>query len=151
MSIRSADRIALAHAGAALALAAMLLLGRAHAQGYPSKFDFGQPATELEIAAVAIAIPADGKGLPPGKGDYLAGKQVYEAACAACHGADLMGVANLPDMPAGAQLRLIGGRGTLTLAEADHDGRKLLALCHDAVRLHPARDALPGARFAHGG
>jgi mono/diheme cytochrome c family protein len=109
-----ADGVAFARAGAALALAAMLLLGRAHAQGYPSKFDFGQPATEPEIAAVAIAIPADGKGLPPGNGDYMTGKQVYEAACAACHGADLMGVANLPDMPAGAQLRLIGGRGTLT-------------------------------------
>jgi cytochrome c5 len=114
MYTRLADRVALARAGAALALAAMLLLGRAHAQGYPSKFDFGEPATELEIAAVAIAIPADGKGLPPGNGDYMTGKQVYEAACTACHGADLMGVANLPDMPAGAQLRLIGGRGTLT-------------------------------------
>ena len=32
---------------------------------------------------------------------------------AACHGADLMGVAGLPNMPAGAQLRLVGGRGTL--------------------------------------
>jgi mono/diheme cytochrome c family protein len=84
------------------------------AQGYPSNFEFGQPANEQEIAAVAIAIPADGKGLPPGKGDYATGKQVYEVACAACHGADLMGVANLPNMPAGAQLRLIGGRGTLT-------------------------------------
>src|SRR5215470_6083503 len=114
MYTRLADRVAPARTGAALALAAMLLLGRAHAQGYPSKFDFGQPASEPEIAAVAIAIPADGKGLPPGKGDYMTGKQVYEAACAACHGADLMGVANIPNMPAGAQLRLIGGRGTLT-------------------------------------
>ena len=46
------------------------------------------------------------------------GKQVYEAACAACHGADLMGVANIPNMPAGAELRLIGGRGTLTSQKA---------------------------------
>src|SRR4029450_4581188 len=72
------------------------------------------PATEQEIASLAIAIPADGKGLPPGKGAYDKGKQVYETACAACHGANLMGVANLPDMPSGAALRLIGGRGTLT-------------------------------------
>ena len=35
----------------------------------------------------------DVKGLLPGKGDYAAGKQVYETACAACHGADLMGIA----------------------------------------------------------
>jgi cytochrome c len=101
-------------AGAAAAVATMVSFGLAGAQGYPSKFGFGQPATEQEIAAVAIAIPADGRGLPPGKGDYAAGKRVYETNCAACHGADLLGVANIPDMPSGAQLRLIGGRGTLT-------------------------------------
>ena len=94
----------------AAAVASTLALGFAHAQGYPSKFEFGQPASEQEIAAVAIAIPADGKGLPSGQGDYARGKQVYEAACAACHGADLMGVANIPNMPAGASLRLIGSR-----------------------------------------
>jgi S-disulfanyl-L-cysteine oxidoreductase SoxD len=111
MCIRSADLFAGICAGA---IAAMMWCGHANAQGYPSKFEFGQLATEQEIAAVAIAIPADGKGLPAGKGDYAKGKQVYETACAACHGANLMGVANLPDMPAGAALRLIGGRGTLT-------------------------------------
>ena len=111
MFIRSAELLASVCAGAT---AAMIWCVPADAQGYPSKFEFGQPATEQEIAAVAIAIPADGKGLPPGKGDYAKGKQVYETACAACHGANLMGVANLPDMPAGAALRLIGGRGTLT-------------------------------------
>jgi S-disulfanyl-L-cysteine oxidoreductase SoxD len=56
--------------------------------------------------------------LPPGQGDYTRGKQVYETACAACHGADLMGVANIPNMPSGASLRLIGGRGTLTSQKA---------------------------------
>jgi mono/diheme cytochrome c family protein len=61
-------------------------------------------------------IPTDGKGLPPGRGDYAAGKSVYEATCAACHGTDLKGVAGLPDMPSGGALRLIGGRGTLASA-----------------------------------
>src|SRR5262245_19404070 len=79
----------------AAAVASMLALGVVHAQGYPSKFEFGQPASEQEIAAIAIAIPADGKGLPSGQGDYARGKQVYETACAACHGADLMGVAKI--------------------------------------------------------
>src|SRR6516162_7136097 len=102
----------------AAAVASMLALGAVHAQGYPSKFEFGQPASEQEIAVIAIAIPADGKGLPSGQGDYARGKQVYETACAACHGADLMGVANIPNMPAGASLRLIGGRGTLNSQKA---------------------------------
>src|SRR5262245_63884370 len=91
MCIRSADFFASVCAVAA----AMMWCAPANAQGYPSKFEFGQPATEQEIAAVAIAIPADGKGLPPGKGDYARGKQVYETACAACHGANLMGVAKI--------------------------------------------------------
>ena len=105
-------------AGAATAAASILTLGLVHAQGYPNTFQFGQPATEQDIAAIAIAIPTDGKGLPPGRGDYARGKQVYETACAACHGADLMGVANIPNMPTGASLRLIGGRGTLTSPKA---------------------------------
>jgi S-disulfanyl-L-cysteine oxidoreductase SoxD len=105
-------------AGAATAVASILTLGLVHAQGYPNTFQFGQPATEQDIAAIAIAIPTDGKGLPPGRGDSARGKQVYETACAACHGADLMGVANIPNMPTGAELRLIGGRGTLTSPKA---------------------------------
>jgi S-disulfanyl-L-cysteine oxidoreductase SoxD len=105
-------------AGASTAAASILTLGLVHAQGYPNTFQFGQPATEQDIAAIAIAIPTDGKGLPPGRGDYARGKQVYETACAACHGADLMGVANIPNMPTGASLRLIGGRGTLTSPKA---------------------------------
>jgi S-disulfanyl-L-cysteine oxidoreductase SoxD len=114
MCIRLAEISSIVRAGAAMLLAAACSLGLAHAQGYPQKFDIGQPATEQDIAPVAIAIPADGKGLPQGKGDYAAGKQVYDVACAACHGANLGGVANLPDMPSGPALRLIGGRGTLT-------------------------------------
>lgn len=100
-----------------LSLAAAIVIvahGSADAQGYPQTFHFGQPAMPAEIAPIDIAIPADGRGLPPGKGDYATGKQVYEQACAACHGAKLEGVAKIPDMPSGAALRLIGGRGTLT-------------------------------------
>jgi len=106
--------VAIAFLAGGLAFALPTVLG--HAQGYPSKYDFGTTATEQEIAAVAIAIPTDGKGLPPGRGDYASSKAVYEATCAACHGTDLKGVAGLPDMPSGGALRLIGGRGTLASA-----------------------------------
>jgi cytochrome c len=111
MSIRRVDR-ALALLLAAFAAAPAC----AHAQGYPSNFEFGAPVSTQEIAAVAIAIAPDGGGLPNGSGDYARGKQVYETSCAACHGADLRGVARLPNMPAGPALRLIGGRGTLNTA-----------------------------------
>src|SRR5271165_2247597 len=67
----SQKRLVAAFIGGALASALPTAL--AHAQGYPAKFDFGTTATEQEIATVAIAIPADGKGLPPGKGDYASG------------------------------------------------------------------------------
>jgi cytochrome c len=113
ISILPSQRRAVA-AFVACVLALALPRGLIHAQGYPAKYDFGTTATEQEIAAVAIAIPADGGGLPPGKGEFAGGKRVYETACAACHGTDLKGVAGLPDMPSGAALRLIGGRGTLT-------------------------------------
>ena len=112
MCIRSADRRYALLVSAGLAMSA--LPGIAQAQGYPGTFDFGHRASTQDIAAVAIAIPPDGAGLPPGKGDYAAGKALYENACSACHGKDLKGVAGLRDMPAGAALRLVGGRGTLT-------------------------------------
>jgi cytochrome c len=120
MFIRSAEFFRSKRGGAILALALAAITGLAisaegiYADGYPSKFSFGETATEEDIASIAIAVPADGKGLPAGSGDYARGKQVYETACAACHGADLKGVAGLPDMPSGAALRLVGGRGTLT-------------------------------------
>src|SRR5262245_30459659 len=118
MCTRRFDRrgAALLAAGlAALAFTALAFAApdRARAQGYPAAFDFGATATPQEIAAVAIAVAPDGKGLPAGKGSYAQGKTVYEQACAACHGADLKGVAGLPNMPAGPALRLSGGRGTL--------------------------------------
>ena len=100
----------------ALRLAVMLTglaaASAAWAQGYPSQFDLGRTASAQEIAAVAIAIAPDGNGLPAGRGDYAAGKELFQAICAACHGDHLQGV-GVQGMPSGAALRLIGGRGTL--------------------------------------
>ena len=90
-----------------------LSCGISWSQGYLNKYDIGTGATSEDIAAVAIAVAADGRGPPPGNGDYVTGKRVYETKCSVCHGANLEGVAGLTDMPSGAALRLIGGRGTL--------------------------------------
>ena len=83
------------------------------AQGYPTQFDFGSAASAADIAAVDTAIAPDGNGLPAGSGNYAAGKALFQAVCSGCHGTNLQGVAGLPNMPSGAALRLIGGRGTL--------------------------------------
>jgi mono/diheme cytochrome c family protein len=116
MSILSAERVCRSWSLALVLITAALLAtgGRVRADGYPSKFNFGETVSAEEVGKIAIAIPADGAGLPSGKGDYAAGKEFYAAACAACHGDKLQGVAGLPNMPSGAALRLIGGRGTLT-------------------------------------
>jgi len=116
MSILSAERVCRSWSLALVLITAALLAtgGRVRADGYPSKFNFGETVSAEEIEKIAIAIPADGARLPPGKGDYATGKEFYAAACAACHGDKLQGVAGLPNMPSGAALRLIGGRGTLT-------------------------------------
>jgi S-disulfanyl-L-cysteine oxidoreductase SoxD len=112
MFTRTADRAATLFVAAALAVFAGQSTARA--QGYPTTFRFGTPASAEDIAAVAISVGVDGKGLPPGRGDYATGRKIYEVACSACHGADLRGVAGLPNMPSGPALRLVGGRGTLT-------------------------------------
>ena len=115
MCILSADLSRLFCAATALILISFdAAISAVSAQGYPSAFNFGEPVSDRDVAAMVSAITLDGKGLPPGSGGYEKGKQVYETTCAGCHGADLKGVAGLPDMPAGAALRLIGGRGTLT-------------------------------------
>ena len=110
MCIRSVER---RRAALLAGLTILAMPDLAVSQSYPSRLDFGVPATSQDIEAMAIAIAPDGKNLPAGKGDYPAGKKVYETKCSACHGANLEGVAGLPNMPAGAALRLIGGRGTL--------------------------------------
>jgi cytochrome c5 len=69
---------------------------------------FRDASNRTDIAAVAIAIPADGNGLTPGKGAAAAGKLVYENTCSPGHGANMQGIAGLQDMPSGPALRLIG-------------------------------------------
>ncbi len=79
---------------------ACLIAASAHAQIY----GFGKAASEKEIAGWNIDIAPDGRGLPGGSGSVTQGKQLYDSACAACHGAKGEG------KPAD---RLVGGKGTL--------------------------------------
>ena len=52
----------------------------------------GRAVTEADLAAWNIDIRTqDGAGLPPGRGNAVQGKVVYNGKCIACHGADAKG------------------------------------------------------------
>jgi mono/diheme cytochrome c family protein len=95
------------------ALAAVLALTQtvASQQGYPVRLDIGAAPSPQDLAQF-FAIPPDGRGLPPGKGTYVAGQKVYADSCAVCHGDKLQGI---PTAGIGGD-KLIGGRGTLASA-----------------------------------
>lgn len=63
------------------------------------KFGFGRIATQTEIDSIDIDIMPDGSGLPPGEGNFIAGRLLFESKCISCHGAN------------GPQARLIGAMG----------------------------------------
>jgi cytochrome c len=90
------------------ALPAGLVLFTCIAAGAPahaSKYGIGSVATPAQIESWNIDVSPDGKRLPPGLGLIPAGRKLYEAKCAACHGAAGEG---------GVGDRLVGGAGTLT-------------------------------------
>jgi cytochrome c len=91
----------------ALGAAAGLYAAGAVASGYDGPYNFGSTATASDIAKLNIDVMPDGRGLPPGSGNYNKGKSIYMAKCAACHGADLVSV------PGTGADTLIGGRGSL--------------------------------------
>src|SRR4051812_4074958 len=51
------------------------------------RYGLGAPLTDRELAGWNIDVDTDGHGLPPGRGSVADGKKVYDAKCAACHGA----------------------------------------------------------------
>lgn len=69
--------------------------------GCPGRCGFGSTPSAAEIAAVDVGVGPDGEGLPAGSGTPDAGKTVYTAKCAFCHG---------PSGTEGPQDRLVGGR-----------------------------------------
>lgn len=61
-------------------------------QPLPDRPRLGQPVSEADLMALNIDVRTpDGLGLPPGRGTVAAGKQVYDAKCATCHGAEAKG------------------------------------------------------------
>jgi S-disulfanyl-L-cysteine oxidoreductase SoxD len=59
---------------------------RAASEPLPERFGLGRLADDGEIAALAIAVMPDGRGLPAGSGTAREGRPLYAAQCAACHG-----------------------------------------------------------------
>ena len=90
----------------ATATAAVAMLCACAASPSPSSgpLGLGKPATAQEIAAWDIDVRPDGKGLPKGSGSVAQGKAIYDARCAACHGAK---------GEKGPAPRLVGGIGSL--------------------------------------
>ncbi|MCJ2136584.1 cytochrome c [Methylobacterium sp. J-026] len=88
--------------------AAFLLLGAAGAARAAERYGIGRAATPAEIAAWNIDIDREGRKLPPGRGSVAQGRAVFEAHCAACHGAHGEGGIGDP---------LVGGQGTLATAK----------------------------------
>lgn len=69
-------------------------------------FGFGKPIAPGEAQKRDLTVFADGRGLPPGRGDAKAGASVYASKCAECHNDRGEGREN--QYPA-----LVGGIGSL--------------------------------------
>ena len=85
-------------------LSAILLAAMVTVSAQAPRHGVGRAPTPDEIRGVAGAIAPDGTGLPAGSGTVAAGRQLFAAQCARCHG------------PAGEGdigPRLAGGQGTL--------------------------------------
>ena len=101
---------------------------------------FGQPIAPADLAPWDISIGPDGAGLPPGTGTAAQGEAVYAAQVP---GLSRRKGRRPPERRAGRRHRHAQGRQA-----AGEDGRQLLAVCHDAVRLRPPRDAVQRVAIA---
>src|SRR5215831_9428277 len=70
-------------------------------------FDIGRPPTAEEVRDLGAAIGPDGSGLPEASGTVAAGRDVFTAQCARCHG---------PRGQGDVGPTLVGGQGTLATA-----------------------------------
>ncbi len=85
-------------------LSALFLVAAVTLSAQSPRYGVGRPPTPGEIRALGSAIAPDGTGLPEGAGTVAAGRALFAAQCARCHG------------PAGegdVGARLVGGQGSL--------------------------------------
>src|SRR5205809_2959387 len=85
-------------------VSAILLLLAVTFSGQPQGYQVGRPPTPEEVRDLGSAIAPDGTGLPEGSGTVAAGRELFAAHCARCHG---------PNGEGDVGARLIGGQGTL--------------------------------------
>src|SRR5215813_6804292 len=90
-----------------LSAIALALTGVATLAAQAPKYGVGRPPTPEEIRELGSAIAPDGSGLPEGSGTVAAGRDLFAAQCARCHGPKAQGDIG----PA-----LVGGQGTLATA-----------------------------------
>ena len=74
----------------------------------PARFGLGRAASAAEVAAWAIDVGPDGKGLPSGSGTPAQGAVVFASKCAACHGPKGEGQMGAPPAGQAAAPRLVG-------------------------------------------
>ena len=88
-------------------VSAILLLMAVTLSAQPPGYQVGRPPTPEEVRDLGSAIAPDGTGLPEGSGTVAAGRELFAAQCARCHG---------PNGEGDVGARLIGGQGTLATA-----------------------------------
>lgn len=87
---------------------ALVLLGAFSLAAQGPKYGVGRPAMEQQIRELGISIALDGSGLPEGSGTVAAGRAVFAASCARCHGEKGEG---------GVGPTLVGGQGSLATSK----------------------------------
>lgn len=87
-----------------LVLPVLTLAGTSLAAEFPPGPDLGQSAGAAEIVAWDTDVMPDGEGLPPGGGNAVRGRKIYERHCLSCHGKD--GLGDSGDQLAGAKMGL---------------------------------------------
>src|SRR5712692_9135306 len=85
-------------------LSAIVLAAAATLSAQSHRYGVGRPPTPEEIRQLGSAIAPDGSGLPEGAGTVAAGRELFAAHCARCHG---------PNGEGDVGARLVGGQGTL--------------------------------------